>query len=455
MSTTDDFDFDNHWSDAERRIDEARECYERGRWHDALRALQAAIDINPANSSWLFNKALTLDTLECYADAIETYLCAHELNPEDPEILNCLAVDYTRTGQYDLALETFEKLAGMVPEFEQAYCNRIITYAEMGDHQQAEHMFYLARQLKEHCPLCYYNIGNSLFARQLYDRAIWCWEQTRQLDPSHPYVEYRIAQAHWAQGNHRQARNSFIAELRRSPGDIEVLLDTGILLLEMNDLSAAREKFHRILEMDPDQSQAHHYLGEIQLHRGNITQAVEFFNRALVLDPSQPGSHYRLGDCHIQLGQIPNAREHLLAELALSPDNLEVLLDLGCLLGDVDQHTEAIQCFECVTELAPDDPRGYHHLSLCYYQSGLADQGTELSLKVLELDPNHVPALHNLAFACLQTGAYAQAAEFAQRGCQLQPEDRELRKLKRSIALRTLVHQVTTIPANLSQKSTR
>ena len=33
----------------------------------------------------------------------------------------------------------------------------------MGDHDKAELMFYLARQVKAECPLCLYNIANSLY----------------------------------------------------------------------------------------------------------------------------------------------------------------------------------------------------------------------------------------------------------------------------------------------------
>jgi tetratricopeptide (TPR) repeat protein len=428
------YSFDD-WSDAEQRAEMAHEMYEHGRWPDALREIDAALQINPHQSDWFFNKGLTLDTLSRYHEAIETYKQVHELQPDDTEALNCLAIDYTRVGEYDLALETFEKIEKIDPDFEPAYCNRIITYAELGRHEKAEEMFYLARQLKEHCPICYYNMGNSLFSRKLYDRAIWCWQQTRNLDPQHPHINYRIAQACWAKGDTAQAREHFFTELRLNPGDLDVLLDAGILLLEMNDLDSAREKFHRLIEIDSQQSQAHHYLGELYLHEQKIPQALECFNRALSLDPQLHGSNYRLGECHLLLGQLANAREHLLAELALSPDQSDVLIDLGCLLQDVGQTTEAMYCFERALDVAPQDPRPFQNLSLCYYLTGLTEQGIDLSLKVLELDPTHVPALHNLAYAHLQERNFSAADEYIFRACRLAPEDRRLKKLQRTIAI--------------------
>jgi len=66
--------------------------------------------------------------------------------------MNCLGVDLHRTGQYDLALKSFAKIESIDSTFEQSYCNRIATYREMGDHEKAEEMFYLARLYREPLP---------------------------------------------------------------------------------------------------------------------------------------------------------------------------------------------------------------------------------------------------------------------------------------------------------------
>src|SRR5690606_13351656 len=117
--------------------------------------------------------------------------------------------------------------------FEPAYCNRIIAYTEVGDHDKAEEMFYLARLYKEQCPHCYYNIGCSLSARGLHDKAIYCWQKTLDLDEDHPEVHVRIAEALWSKGELEQARKHYLIGLRQDPGAMATLLDLGELLQEM------------------------------------------------------------------------------------------------------------------------------------------------------------------------------------------------------------------------------
>ena len=208
----------NDWNDAEQRVERAQELFEQHRWQEALDELRMATSINPYNGGWFFNTGLTLDEMERYEEAIDAYRRALEIDADDVQSLNHLGVDQQRVGQYEPALRTFERIEQVDPSFEPCYCNRIATYNELGDHDKAEEMFYLARLYREHCPLCYYNIGCSLYERGLYDRAIYCWRRTLDLDDGHQDVEVRIAAAHWKKGELEVARQHFLAGLRRGRG---------------------------------------------------------------------------------------------------------------------------------------------------------------------------------------------------------------------------------------------
>ncbi|GAH82738.1 unnamed protein product, partial [marine sediment metagenome] len=164
----------NNWMEAEAGVARAQRLFEQGRWPEAAAELRAAIKVNPNNASWHYNLGLTLEAMHDYTDAGDALSEGARLEPCDIEILNALGMNMTEQGKYAEALEAFERIEKLDPACESSYCNRIITYTEMGRHDQAELMFYLARQVADECPLCYYNMGNSLYARREYDRAIDC-----------------------------------------------------------------------------------------------------------------------------------------------------------------------------------------------------------------------------------------------------------------------------------------
>src|SRR5688500_4048500 len=149
----------NDWYDAEQRVERAQELFEQQKWSEALELLRAAVAINPYNGAWLFNIGLTLDEMERYGEAIEAYEQALHLQPDDLEALNHLGVDLTRVGRYKEAVATFERIEGIDATFEPSYCNRIGAYAEMGDHDKAEEMFYVARIYKEQFTDCFFVKG--------------------------------------------------------------------------------------------------------------------------------------------------------------------------------------------------------------------------------------------------------------------------------------------------------
>lgn len=378
----------NFWDDAEEKALCAYEMYELGDMPMALKHLEEAIEINPDNGAWHFNAGLTLDAMGRFQEAILSYNEALEHIPDDLEILNSLAVDYTRIGQYDLALSTFEYIQGLDPSFEPCYCNRIITYTEIDRHDLAEQMFYIAQQIEPDCPICFYNIGNSLFSRQDYGRAIWCWKRTAELDPEHPQINYRIAQAHWAAGNTALAREAFLEELRNNPGDTDVIRDFGLFLLQDGEIDKAREKFNRILESEPESALAIFYLGEIAYASGDVEQAREMYNLSIKKNPAFAGPRYRLGKIAYKNGENEIALAYLKTESELNIEDHNVLLAMGNMLielGDLDYATD---CFLRVIDEDNHNTEAFYGLGSALEIRGDIEGAAQFYEHILSIDPD-------------------------------------------------------------------
>ncbi|RKY27164.1 MAG: hypothetical protein DRP83_02860 [Planctomycetota bacterium] len=221
------------WTDNQTQVAQAHKLYDRGQWREAAALLRSVIRSDPHNASWYFNLGLTLSAMGDHSAACQAYKSASVLTPEDVETLNCLGVSLTRLGKYAESLATFERIQNLDSNYEPSYCNRIVAYTEIGRHDEAELMFYLARQLVEDCPLCYFNIGNSHYVRGNYAHAIDCWRQTLRIDEKHGQTHSRIADAYWARGNLPKALEHYRAELAITGQCEETLQDIAEVLREM------------------------------------------------------------------------------------------------------------------------------------------------------------------------------------------------------------------------------
>jgi len=438
---------------AERSARKAFDLYEDGKMTQALVELDRALEINPTNSAWHFNKGLTLDAINRFEEATSEYETALQLSPDDLEILNALAVDYTRTGLYDRALATFEYIEQVDSKFEPCYCNRIITYAETGQHDLAEQMFYLAQQIESDCPLCYYNIGNSLFARGQFKKAVRCWMRTAELEPTHPQIHYRIAQAFWSDGERDFAREHFLAELRTNPADVEVIMDFALFLLELGEVESAQEKFHRILEFDAGFAPALFYLGELSFNRGEIEKAVEFFERAMEKDAAMPGPHYRMAQHALSCGRTGDARAHLLTELDLDVDDANTLMSMGSMFLTIGDPDHATQCLLRATGLDKRNADAYYYLGIAAANKGYYEDSSRFFSRALELNAVHPGALKDAALAHFASGDTTKAAEQIARARATLPADSELRAIDYGIRLTRLTDRLGRLLRRLDPRT--
>lgn len=423
----------NDWDDAERRVERAQELFEQRRWIEALEELRAAIDINPYNGSWFFNIGLTLDEMERYDEAIEAYRKSLEIDAHDLQSMSHLGIDLHRVGNFDEALRTFERVEQIDPSFEPSYCHRILTFTELGDHEKAEEMFYLARLYKEHCPHCYYNMGCSLYDRGLYDKAIYCWRKTLDLEESHPDVQVRIAEALWGKGELEQARQHYLIGLRRDPGNTETLLDLGDLLMEMARVEEAGEKFRRAIELAPEDPAGYFCHGQWLMRLGTPErdeQALLAFTKVLQLDPTYPGAHLRLGELHHRRREPVPARKHLRAELVLRPQDPHVLLELSNLLIDTRQTRAAVACLKRLVAIDPEQVDAWQNLAVAQFMVGRYDDGIASCQEALRRDPDNVMAMYNLGLAYEHLRRYDEALRWVRLGLEKAPKDLSLQKLE-------------------------
>jgi len=425
------------WHDAEQRIEKAQDLFAQRRWQEALAELRAAIAINPHNSAWHFNIALILDELHHFEEASDAYRKCLEIDEEDLEALYRLGMDLLRLRRFRQAIVAFARIESLDPSFEPCYCGRIIAYTELENHDKAEQMFYLARQYKDECPHCYANIARSLSQRGLFDKAIYCWQKTLDLDDSHPDVHLHMAAALRAMGQFEKARQHYLQELRIDPGNLQALLDLGQLLLEMGRIDEAGEKLRRAVEHAPQHPATHLALSRWLLHQDRLPDAQAALNQALELDQHYPGLHMALAELCARQNDSLHARRHLRAEIRLQNDDPRLLMDLANLLMDCNLPRPAADCLKRVVLIRPHNLSAWQNLAIACFMARRFAEGIDASHQALKLGPTSTLAMYNLALAYHQQADYPRATAWLKHAARINPADPAVQRLELRIRLLT------------------
>lgn len=431
----------NEWHQAEFHAQRAHRFYEAGEWDKALAELRLALAFDPAQPDWHFGMGLTLEALHRFDEAAASFEQVLRLRDPDSDVLIHLAVSLIRADQCRRAIETLEKAAALEPDLEPAYCHRILAHALLGEHEKAEEAFYMARQLVDDCPLCLDHMAQSQAMRGNLDRAAWCWEQTLRLNPHHPSAHGNLARVHWQKNSPDRATQEFTLQLREDPGDIDSLLQYGVLLGQLSRHAEAGEKFRRVLELEPTNAQAHYHLGELALIGGHIDAAVAELEMADRLDPTLPGVQLALAQAAVRRQRHDAARTHLRSELDREGRTNSQSLEAARLLIELRQPQPALDVLNSLLG-APGEPpmlppleptqraaallcRGVANMLLGNVEHGIGD-----CRQSLRLAPDTVLTLENLALAYLSQGRLARARVMMRRASELNADDNFIRQLR-------------------------
>jgi tetratricopeptide (TPR) repeat protein len=416
----------NEWFEAEQHVERAQMLSESQRFAEALEEIEAALSTNPNHASWQAQRGYLLEELERFEDAVRAYEKSLLIEPGDPEVSVALAHAEMRLGRFAHALELLEGLAREHPDFEPAYCHRIAVYAELGRHDQAEEMFYLAQTLDDACPQCFYHMGASLAARGQFDRAIYCWRRVLELDPDAMGVNLRVAQACRAKGDVERAREYYLRELRDDPGNTDLLYEMAEVALDAGDVTGAAAKLLQIIELEPDHAEAHFALAKTWLLRQDGEQALRQLEKAksIVDDTSDlPGYEQSCGEAYLLLGRFNEARDHLTAAVDAERDPSRPLLLLGT-------------CLLAIRRVLANDSENFiahQQLAVCMMRQGRVSAGIEHGQAALASKPDFAPALSVTAYGYLRQGQWEAARGMLRKTLGEDAGPRDIQKLDTQI----------------------
>jgi Flp pilus assembly protein TadD len=113
-----------------------------------------------------------------------------------------------------------------------------------------------------------------------------------------------------------------------------------------------------VLELNPDDVDAHANLGVVYYRMARLNDAVARFQAGLDIRPNDAALHYLLGAARLQMGDMIAARQSFEKARSLNPDLPEVYFGLGMLNKLENRREEAIANFEHFLKIGPgQDPQ--------------------------------------------------------------------------------------------------
>jgi predicted TPR repeat methyltransferase len=200
-------------------------------------------------------------------------------------------------------------------------------------------------------------------------------------------------------------------EERVSELTVDEAVSIGIQLHQRGFLEEARTVYERILEIQPDQPDALHFLGVVKHQSGGGDDAVELIRRSIALAPGMADRHNNLGNALVERERLEEAVEAYRRAIELDPRHANAHSNLGAALRVLRRFDEAAEAYRTAIEINPDHADAHNNMGNLLSHQGRVKEALAYYCKAVTLSPRHPESNKMLGIAYYTLGQIDKAAE--------------------------------------------
>ena len=229
-----------------------------------LEKLKQRIMKNPADEWAYYNLGASLIQYEEMDEALKCFEKAVTLNPNNGMAFHALGLVQTRLGEEDKAIKSFQKAIITVPD------SKLSAAYEQWGYKDS---------------LAYFDLGDVLMKKKMYDEAIVSFTKGLDIDASVPLAHYQIGICYLMKENFREAAEAFRNAVLLNTGFAAAYNRLGLSLMRLDQYEQAQDVYQKAVELNPNDLEALFCLGQIAFLWKEFDKARIFLQKVETLAP--------------------------------------------------------------------------------------------------------------------------------------------------------------------------
>ncbi len=328
---------------------------ERNDRYPDVASFVAALSLFPAQKTkeqWL-DEGNQLHDLGRYAEALQAYERAIQLDPTFPDAHDGRADALFLRGSYQEALQEYDRAIQLNPRYAHAYEGKGNALYNLKHYAEALEVYEKAIQLDPGSSVAYNGKGDALYYLNRQQEALLAYERAIQLDPSHAYAHNGKSWTLWHFRRYEEALIAAEQAIRLAPQLADVYNSKGNALYHLKRFAESLEAYEQALRLDANMAYALDGKGWDLWRLKRSEEALAFFDRALSLSPHYASSQHGKGNALYALGRLQEALAAYERAIQIRPQLARAHSSKGLVLHDFKRYEEALAAQDRATLLEP------------------------------------------------------------------------------------------------------
>ena len=419
------------------KFDRAGAHYSRGNAHlskgDYRRAIEDYItetQLNPNFTNAYVNLGVAYRAVNELDLAIESYTVMIALDPNSRatyEAYNNQGLVYLDKGDFNLAIQDFEKAIKLQPALVPGYVNRAAAYLWRNKEHLAIEDYTKVIELNPELVMAYYSRGTAWLSLREWEKAktdlMTAKDKGLDITAAFHNTYGNVAAFEQKHGVQLPANIVTIMTSEVEPYDADTYNARGIDYGEKGEFDKAIEAFTKAIELNPKAPGAYYNRGLVYREQGKFREAIDDFNMAINLKPDTPLVYFVRGIVYRSLLIFDKAIQDFNTVINLKPDYVEAYYNRGETYYNQGEVDLAIENYNTVIKLKPKFTAAYVNRGLAYHSKNDVERAIADYNKAIELSPDHPGAYYSRGNAYNHIGDFDLAIEDYTKAVQLSPDD--------------------------------
>jgi tetratricopeptide (TPR) repeat protein len=306
-----------------------------------------------------------MDPVDASLQEVDKHLDA---NPDDASAWNAKGVFHAQKHEFGEALRSLDRALQIDPDLSKAHANRGRVLLALGPDKanEALHSFNNALRLAPDDAQILYDKSTALHAIGRIEEELLCIRRISELAPKEWGVWMRIGDIELELGHFEPAVKSYDSALELKEDLVPAYIHRAIALGLLQRWKEAIKSAETASKIAPDNSEAWLIRGDVNLRAGRHNAAMKALEKASELDPENAAVENTMGMVAYKDGKLKDAVKHLRRALIRKKEYPAALRNLGLILMELEDWTEATRTFESYTAHVKNDPDMYDAKATAY-----------------------------------------------------------------------------------------